>query len=48
MWNNRCELLDEDRSSAPDDFANKWGYSYFDMDNEFVKQVRDMNSIFKN
>ena len=48
MWNNRCELLDEDRSSAPDDFANKWGYSYFDMDNEFVKQVRDMSSIIKN
>ena len=22
--------------------------SYFDMDNEFVKQVRDMSSIFKN
>ena len=37
MWNNRCELLDKDRSSAPDDY----GYTYFDMDNEFVNRVRD-------
>ena len=27
MWNNRCELLDEDRSSAPDDFINEDGYT---------------------
>ena len=48
MWNNRCELLDEDRSSAPDDFINENGYTYFDMDNELVNQVRDMSSIFNN
>ena len=41
MWNNRCELLDEDRSSAPDDFISEDGYTYFDMDNEFVNRVRD-------
>ena len=48
MWNNRCELLDEDRSSAPDDVISEDGYTYFDMDNEFVNQVRDVSSIFKN
>ena len=48
MWNNRCELLDEDRSSAPDDFVNEHGYTYFDMDNELVNQVRDMSSILTN
>ena len=41
MWNNRCELLDEDRTSAPDDFISEDGYTYFDMDNEFVNRVRD-------
>ena len=41
MWNNRCELLDEDRSSAPDDFISEDEYIYFDMDNEFVNRVRD-------
>lgn len=35
----RCELLDEDRMSAPDDFANKDGYAYFDMSREYVHQV---------
>ena len=48
MWNNRCELLDEDRSSAPDDFVNEHGYTYFYMDNELVNQVRDMSSILTN
>lgn len=36
---NRCELLDEDRFSAPDDFINKDGYAYFDMSREYVHQV---------
>ena len=48
MWNNCCELLDEDRSSAPDDFVNENGYTYFDMDNEIVSEVRDMISLFNN
>jgi len=35
----RCELLDEDRMSAPDDFVRKDGYAYFDMSREYVDQV---------
>ena len=35
----RCELLDEDRMSAPDDFVRKEGYAYFDMSREYVDQV---------
>jgi len=35
----RCELLDEDRMSAPDDFVRKDGYAYFDMRREYVNQV---------
>lgn len=36
---NRCELLDEDRFSAPDDFVNEAEYAYFDMSREYVHQV---------
>ena len=35
----RCELLDEDRMSAPDHFVRKDGYAYFDMSREYVAQV---------
>jgi len=35
----RCELLDEDRMTAPDDFVSKDGYAYFDMNREYVDQV---------
>ena len=35
----RCELLDEDRMSAPDDFVKKDGYAYFDMSREYVEKV---------
>ena len=35
----RCELLGEDRMSAPDDFVRKDGYAYFDMSREYVDQV---------
>ena len=35
----RCELLDEDRMSAPDDFVRKDGYAYFDMNREYINQV---------
>ena len=41
MWNNRFELLDEDSSSAPDDFISEDGYTYFDIYTELVKRVRD-------
>ena len=40
MWNDRCELLDEDRMSAPDDFINADGYRYFDMSREYVNKVK--------
>ena len=39
---NRCELLDEDRFTAPDDFVDKEGYTYFDMNKEYVSRVRDL------
>ena len=35
----RCELLDEDRMSAPDDFVEIDAYAYFDMSREYVDQV---------
>lgn len=34
-----CELLDEDRFSAPNDFIAYMGYTYFDMNREYVNQV---------
>ena len=40
MWRDRCELLDEDRLSAPGDFVKEEGYTYFDMEREYVNQVR--------
>ena len=35
-----CELLDEDRFAAPDDFVEEQGYEYFDMNREYQKAVR--------
>ena len=35
-----CELLDEDRSAAPDDFVEEQGYAYYDMSREYKKEVR--------
>ena len=40
MKGDRCELLEEDRFSASDDFDLVLGYTYFDMNREFAKQVR--------
>ena len=40
MWRDRCELLDEDKLSAPDDFVRKDGYTYFDVDRGYVNWVR--------
>ena len=34
-----CELLDEDRFSTPNDFIAYVGYTYFDMNREYVNQV---------
>ena len=33
---NRCELLEEDRFSAPEDFLQEKGYTYYDMNREYV------------
>ena len=35
-----CELLDEDRFAAPDDFVEEQGYEYYDMSREYQKAVR--------
>ena len=40
MAQNRCELLEEDRLSTPEDYEHEDGYVYFDMDREYVQQVR--------
>ena len=40
IWQKRCELLDEDRFSAPNDFVNDAEYTYFDMNREFANLVR--------
>ena len=40
IWQKRCELLDEDRFSAPKDFVNDAEYTYFDMNREFLNLVR--------
>ena len=40
IWQKRCELLDEDRFSAPKDFVNDAEYTYFDMNREFANLVR--------
>ena len=40
IWQIRCELLDEDRFSAPKDFVNDAEYTYFDMNREFPNLVR--------
>ena len=34
-----CELLDEDRFSAPDEFQEEEGYEYFDLNREYKKPV---------
>lgn len=36
---DRCELLDEDRYSTPDEFEYTPGYAYFDMSREYIHQV---------
>ena len=33
---NRCELLDEDRFSAAEDFLEEKGYTYYDMNREYL------------
>ena len=35
-----CELLDEDRFAAPDDFLEEQGYEYYDISREYEKAVR--------
>lgn len=38
---SRCELLQEDRMTAGEDFRALPGYSYYDVNQEFVQQVCD-------
>ena len=45
MGDHKCELLDEDRSAAPDDFEEKQGYEYYEMDREYEKTVRYYDTI---
>jgi len=40
MKGDRCELLDEDRYSAPEDLFKVNGYTYFGMNREYADQVR--------
>ena len=40
-----CELLDEDRFAAPDDFVEEQGYEYYDMSREYQKAVRYYDTI---
>ena len=35
-----CELLDEERFAAPDDFVEEQGYECYDMSREYEKTVR--------
>ena len=37
-----CELLDEDRFSAPDEFQEEEGYEYFDLNREYKKPERNI------
>ena len=37
---HNCELLDEDRFTAPDALVEERGYKYFDMNREYKKSVR--------
>ena len=41
---HNCELLDEDRFAAPDDFEEEQDYEYYDMSREYEKAVRYNNS----
>ena len=40
-----CELLDEDRFAAPDDFVDEQEYEYYDISRENEKPVRYYDTI---
>ena len=40
-----CELLDEDRFAAPDDFVDEQEYEYYDISREYEKAVRYYDTI---
>ena len=46
MKGNRCELLDEDRFTDPDDLVEEEGYTYFDMIMEYAKSVGDNSFVW--
>ena len=41
---HNCELLDEDRFAAPDDFEEEQGYKYYDISREYENGVRYNNT----
>ena len=40
-----CELLDEDRFAAPDDFVEEQEYEYYDISREYEKAVRYYDTL---
>ena len=40
-----CELLDEDRFAAPDDFVEEKEYEYYDISREYEKAVRYYDTL---
>ena len=42
---NSCELLDEDRFAAPDDFVEDREYEYYDISREYEKALRYYDTI---
>ena len=40
-----CELLDEDRFAAPDNFVEDQEYEYYDIGREYEKAVRYYDTI---
>ena len=45
IFGRQCELLDENRFTAPKDFIQKTGFSYFPMSLEYVTKVRQRSLI---
>ena len=45
MGEHNCELLDEDRFAAPDDFVEQQEHEYYDISREYEKAVRYYDTI---
>lgn len=44
---SKCELLEDDRTTAGNDFQEMVGYNYYDIQQEFVQQVSDFAKTVK-